>query len=78
MDLSNNQRMVVVALNKTASALTAGVAVTHSLRFARGQVYRLTAASATPVRDADLTLAPNGTFQVLLPPFSVSTLVLRP
>jgi Glycoside hydrolase family 44 len=78
VDFSSNQRMVVVALNKTASPLTAGVAITHSLRFARAEVYRLTAATATPARDADLTLAPNGTFQVLLPPYSVSTLVLHP
>jgi len=78
VDSSNDQRMVVVALNKTASALSAGVGVAHSLRFARAEVYRLTAASPTPARDADLTLATNGTFQVLLPPFSVSTLVLRP
>jgi O-glycosyl hydrolase len=71
--------MVLVALNKTGAPLTAGVAVTHSRRFARAEVYRLTAMQAAPVRDAsDLVLAPDGTFQVTLPAFSVATLVLLP
>jgi len=78
VDFGSDQRMVLVALNKTASPLTCGVAVTHSSRFSRSQVYRLTATSPTPVRDTDLVLQPDGTFQVALPPYSVSTLVLLP
>jgi hypothetical protein len=70
--------MVLVALNKTESSLTAGVAITHTRRFSRAKVYRLTAASATPVYDTDLVLRSDGTFQVGLPPYSVSTLVLIP
>jgi hypothetical protein len=77
VDIGNDGRMVLVALNKTASPLTAGVAVTHTRRFARAEVYRLTSASAAPVRAADVTLAADGTFQVTLPAYSVSTLVLR-
>ena len=59
MDFLNGRRMVVVALNKTASALTAGLAVTHTMRFARSEVYRLTAGSATPVRDARSNALPR-------------------
>jgi len=78
VDFANDQRIVLVALNKTATSLTSGVAITHTRRFSRAEVYRLTASSATPVRDTDLTLRPDGTFQVTLPAYSVSTLVLRP
>jgi hypothetical protein len=78
VDLFGDERMVLVALNKTASALQAGVAVTHTRRFATAEVYRLTAAAAAPVRDADLALGADGTFQVSLPPLSASALVLRP
>jgi hypothetical protein len=78
VDLFSNERMAIVALNKTGTALTAGVAVTHTRRFSRAEVYRLTAASAVPVRAADVALAADGTFQISLPPFSASTLVLRP
>jgi len=78
VDPGTDDRMVLVALNKTGSALTAGVAVTHTRRFSRAEVYRLTSASATPVRVADLALAPDGTFAAPLPAYSVTTLVLRP
>jgi hypothetical protein len=78
VDFGTDQRMVLVALNKTASSLTAGVAVTHTRRFSRAEVYRLTADSPTPIRDTDLPLQPDGTFQAALPPYSVSTLVLLP
>jgi hypothetical protein len=77
VDLGRSDRMVVVVLNKTAGPLTAGVAVTHTRRFAGAEVYRLTSASSSPVRGADLALAADGTFQVSLPAYSVSTLVLR-
>jgi hypothetical protein len=78
VDFGDDQRMVLVALNKTESSLTGGVAITHTRRFSRAKVYRLTSASATPVYDTDLVLRPDGTFQVALPPYSVSTLVLIP
>jgi hypothetical protein len=78
VDFGSDQRMVLVALNKTDSSLTCGVAITHTRRFSRAKVYRLTAASATPANDTDLALGSDGTFQVVLPPYSVSTLVLLP
>ena len=78
VDFGSDQRMVLMALNKTESSLTCGVAITHTRRFSRAKVYRLTAASATPVYDTDVALGSDGTFQVALPPYSVSTLVLLP
>lgn len=77
VDLGSDGRMVLVALNKTASPLSAGVAITHTRRFTRAETYRLTAAGASPVRGADLAVAPDGAFQATLPPYSVTTLVLR-
>jgi hypothetical protein len=78
VDAMHPERVVLVAINKHSAALTAGIAVTHTRRFPRAEVYRLTSASAAPVRAADATLAPNGTFQISLPAMSVTTLVLRP
>jgi hypothetical protein len=77
VDTTDPSRMVLVAINKHTAPLTAGVAVTHTRRYARAEVYRLTSATASPVRAADVPLAANGTFQVTLPPQSISTLVLR-
>ena len=70
--------MVLVAINKTGAALTAGVSVAHTRRFGHAQVYRLTSAVAAPVRGSDLALQADGAFQVTLPAYSVSTLVLLP
>ncbi|HVP30886.1 MAG TPA: glycoside hydrolase family 44 protein [Myxococcota bacterium] len=78
VDALRDDRMVLVALNKTASPLTAGFAVAHTRRFSHAEVYLLTSASWTPARAADLAIAPDGTFQASLPADSVVTLVLRP
>ena len=46
VDSSDPNRMVVVAINRTANALTTGIAVTHDRVFDHAEVYRLTGSSS--------------------------------
>jgi hypothetical protein len=72
-------RMVVVALNKSGAAQTAGIAVTHTTQFHTAQVYVLTSANSAPQRvmpDINITL--TNAFQYSMPANSVTTLVLLP
>jgi hypothetical protein len=70
-------RMVVVAINKTGAAQTAGLTVSHGVEFATAEVYRLTSAAPAPVRGADVTITEVNAFAIELPAMSVTTLVLR-
>ena len=79
VDAGNAARMVVVAINKTGGALTAGIAVTHATQFHTAQVYALTSANSVPQRmlpDINITL--TNAFQYSMPANSVTTLVLVP
>jgi hypothetical protein len=72
------ERMVLVCINKTAQARTAGISVTHTVRFATVQVFALTAADSRPRRRSDFSLSQTNAFQYAMPAYSVSTLVLGP
>ena len=48
VDSSDPNRMVVVAINRTANPITTGIAVTHDPIFDHAEVYRLTGASPNP------------------------------
>jgi hypothetical protein len=72
-------RMVVVAINRTSSPQTTGIAVTHDRIFDHAEVYQLTAGvSAAPemTHAADIPLDLLNAFQYTMPAWSVSTLVL--
>lgn len=75
-DSSDPNRMVVVAINRTGSAQTTGIAVTHDRVFDHAEVYQLTSASASPVRTADVDLNLLNAMQYTMPAYSVTTLVL--
>ncbi len=77
-DSSQENRVVAVAINKTDSSKSTLVTVAHSAALTKGQVYQLTAASAAPVRTADIASVQPNNFIVELPAMSVSTLVLAP
>jgi O-glycosyl hydrolase len=70
--------MVVVAINKSDSAQTAGIAVTHTTQFHTAQVYQLTSANSVPQRQADINITLTNAFQYSMPANSVTTLVLLP
>jgi hypothetical protein len=78
VDAGNANRMVIVALNKSDSAQTAGIAVTHTVQFHTAQVYQLTSANSSPQRQADLPITLVNAFQYSMPANSVTTLVLLP
>lgn len=78
VDAGAADRMVLVAINKSAAPVTAAVAVTHTRLFGRAEVYELTAAGSAPVRGADLPVTLRNAFLYPMPAMSVTTLVLRP
>lgn len=81
VDSSNPNRMVVVAINRTGSPVTTGIALTHDRVFDHAEVYQL---AGTPnsgqayqiARTSDINLNLLNAFQYTLPAWSVSTLVL--
>ena len=78
VNAGNAARMVVVAINKSDSAQTAGIAVTHTVQFHTAQVYTLTSANSVPQRQADINITLTNAFQYSMPANSVTTLVLLP
>ena len=76
VDSSNPNRMVVVAINRTGSSQTTGIAVTHDRVFDHAEVYRFAGSSASIVRQADIQLDLLNAFQYTMPAWSVTTIVL--
>jgi hypothetical protein len=77
LDSTDPGRMVFVAINRTGEVRRAAVAVTAEGRFDVAEVYQLTGASASPMRVADIPIELVNAFLYDMPPYSVSTLVLR-
>ena len=71
-------RMVIVCINKSDTAQTAGIAVTHSLQFGKAQVYELSGTNSMPQHRADIPITLANAFQYTMPANSISTLVLLP
>jgi O-glycosyl hydrolase len=78
VDASNPNRMVIVCINKTASTQTAGIQVTHTVRFNTAEIYTLTSASSQPVHQPDQNITLVNAFQYSMPAYSVMTIVLKP
>jgi hypothetical protein len=78
VDAGNAARMVIVAVNKSDTAQSAGIAVTHTTQFRTARVYTLTSASSVPQRQADIDITLTNAFQYDMPANSVTTLVLLP
>jgi hypothetical protein len=81
VDSSDPNRMIVVAINRTGTAQTTGIAVTHDRVFDHAEIYQLTSTASggnpyTIARQADLELSLLNAFQYTLPANSISTLVL--
>ncbi len=77
IDAGDPRRMVIVAINKTTSAQSAAITVSHSFRFTTAQVYTLTSASSAPVRGSDIPVAQPNAFTYTMPAQSITTLVLQ-
>jgi mannan endo-1,4-beta-mannosidase len=75
VDSSDPNRMIVVAINRTGSAQTTDIAVTHDRVFDHAEVYRLTSSSTNIVHGANIELNLPNAFQYTMPAYSVTTLV---
>jgi hypothetical protein len=76
LDSANANRMVLVALNKTAAPLDASIDVAAAKSFASAEVHQLTGADAAPVAAGVLAPTSANHFAYTMPAYSVSTLVL--
>jgi hypothetical protein len=66
--------MTVVAINKTAGALSAALNLANVRAGAQANVYRLTSASATPQNAGTIAIANPASFEYVMPAYSVTTL----
>jgi hypothetical protein len=77
VDAGRDDRMVLVAINKSTGPTTADLLVSHPVELARGQSFQITAATPSVVRGPALTPVARNSFRLELPPSSVTTLVLE-
>ncbi|MEO8061409.1 MAG: glycoside hydrolase family 44 protein [Pseudomonadota bacterium] len=80
VNAANPARMVIVAINKNATAKSAGIAVTHTVRFHTAQIYAVlgTSPAGAPVAQTSINITQTNAFQYTMPANSVTTLVLVP
>lgn len=78
LDSGKPGRLVLVCINKADVRQTAGISISHTLRFRTAQVYLLTGANSVPQRQADISIALTNAFQYAMPANSVTTLVMTP
>jgi hypothetical protein len=78
LDEGRDDRMVVVAINKSTGAVNAEIAVDHPRALATGRTFQVTAATPALVAGPAATAPSRNLFRLKLPPSSVTTLVLSP
>ena len=76
VDEGRDDRMVLVAINKSTGTTTAEILVTHPVDFARGQTWRIGESSSSPVPGPDLAPTARNAFRLEMPASSVTTVVL--
>jgi hypothetical protein len=76
VDDARDDRLVLVAVNKSTGPTTAEILVNHGVELTRGTPWQITAAAPAPARGADLPPTARNTFRLDMPPSSVTTLVL--
>jgi hypothetical protein len=76
LDGGNNDRLVVVAINKASKSLVAEIAISHGATLSRGKVYQMTAGARSLAAGPSYQPTSNNTFKIELPATSVTTLVL--
>ncbi len=70
-------RVVIVVINKLARAREAAIALNAPRGWHRAEVYTLTDGAPEPRRESDLQVSGGQSVHYLMPPMSVSTLVLE-
>jgi hypothetical protein len=76
VDEGRDDRMVLVAVNKSTGPTAAEILVTHPLDFARGQTWQIGPTTASPTRGPDLTPTARNAFRLEMPASSATTVVL--
>ncbi len=76
LDSNDPSHMVVIAINKTANAITVTINLDHTKTFDQAQVYQLTSSAASPMFAGDVTITNPAFFTYTMPAYSVSTLNL--
>ncbi len=76
VDAGSDERMVLVAINKSTGPTTAEILITHAVDLARGRTWQVTASSPTPAPGPTLAPAARNAFRLEMPASSVTTLVL--
>jgi hypothetical protein len=78
VDPGDPGRVVVVAINKSTSAKSASIRLTHSVLLTKAEVYTMAAGTPAPQRQADIAITQPNAFVYSMPARSVTTLVLKP
>jgi hypothetical protein len=76
VDAGRDDRMVLVAVNKSTGPTTAEILVTHPVDFVRGSTWQIGPASSTPARGPDLAPSARNAFRLEMPASSATTVVL--
>jgi hypothetical protein len=76
VDDGRDDRVVLVAVNKSTGATTAEILLTHPVDLSHGQTWQIGAASSSPARGPDLTAGGPNAFRLEMPASSVTTVVL--
>lgn len=76
LDEGRDDRLVLVAINKTGAPLAAELQLDHPVELARGETWQLTSAAPALRRGPQLATAGRNAFRLELPASSVSTIVL--
>jgi hypothetical protein len=77
VDAANDQRMVVVMINRSNAAVTTGTRLWHTTAFTHAHAYRLEGATSTPQDKGSVAVSGNS-FSMTLPAMSVTTIVFTP
>jgi hypothetical protein len=77
LDSTDANRLVLVAINKTANPITAAFTLQHAPSLNRASIYQLAGASASPQAAGTINLHDPAHFNYRMPPYSVSTLNLK-
>lgn len=78
VDAGRDDRVVLVAVNKSTGKTTADIVLTHPVSLTRGQAFQITASSPTPVAGPALPAGARNSFRLEMPASSVTTVVLTP
>jgi hypothetical protein len=78
LDAAAPSEVVIVAINKRPSALSAAIRVAHTIAYSRADVYTLTSSAPEMTPAGGITMAATNAFLLTLPAQSVSVVVPKP